>query len=64
MSTKESNNQAGKGDAPRNCFSRKYRENYDFINWRNKISIENEKEYVEKVKNESELSISSNNPIN
>lgn len=23
----------GKGDAPRSCFSRRYRENYDSIRW-------------------------------
>jgi DnaJ-class molecular chaperone len=23
----------GKGDKPRNCFSRQFKENYDFINW-------------------------------
>jgi hypothetical protein len=27
---------AGKGDKPRNCFSQKYRKNYDDINWNNK----------------------------
>ena len=25
---------AGKGDKPRNCFSKKYIDNYDKINWR------------------------------
>jgi hypothetical protein len=40
MNEKSTNNQAGKGDAPRNCFSSKYRENYDLINWNKK---ENEK---------------------
>jgi hypothetical protein len=25
---------AGKGDYPRNCFSQKYRDNYDSINWK------------------------------
>ena len=24
---------AGKGDKPRNCFSKKYKENYEDINW-------------------------------
>lgn len=24
---------AGKGDSPRNCFSKQYRNNYDSINW-------------------------------
>ena len=33
---------AGKGDKPRNCFSKKYRDNYDDINWGNKQK-ENEK---------------------
>ena len=32
--------QAGKGDRPRNCFSQKYRDNYDSINWNNKENIE------------------------
>ena len=27
---------AGKGDKPRNCFSKKYRDNYDSINWNKK----------------------------
>ena len=26
---------AGKGDKPRNCFSKKYKSNYDSINWSN-----------------------------
>jgi hypothetical protein len=25
---------AGKGDKPRSCFSQKYRNNYDAINWK------------------------------
>jgi hypothetical protein len=25
---------AGKGDKPRNCFSKKYKNNYDDINWK------------------------------
>jgi hypothetical protein len=37
--------QAGKGDRPRNCFSNKYRKNYDMIDWnkkneKNKINID------------------------
>jgi hypothetical protein len=32
--------QAGKGDKPRNCFSQKYRDNYDEINWNKKENIE------------------------
>jgi len=27
---------AGKGDKPRNCFSKKYKDNYSKINWNNK----------------------------
>ena len=27
---------AGKGDKPRNCFSKKYKNNYDDINWDDK----------------------------
>jgi hypothetical protein len=30
------NNQAGKGDKPRSCFSQKYRNNYDKIKWSKK----------------------------
>jgi hypothetical protein len=33
---------AGKGDKPRNCFSQKYRDNYDAIDW-NKKEQNNEK---------------------
>jgi hypothetical protein len=32
----KNNNMAGKGDSPRNCFSKKYRDNYDLINWNKK----------------------------
>jgi hypothetical protein len=34
--------EAGKGDRPRNCFSKKYRDNYDSINW-NKKENDNKK---------------------
>lgn len=35
MSTKNNQNgQNGKGDAPRNCFSKEYLTNFDSINWR------------------------------
>lgn len=33
---KTNNNEAGKGDRPRNCFSQNYRDNYDKINWNKK----------------------------
>lgn len=35
--------QAGKGDRPRNCFSQKYRDNYDGINWNKKNEKNNTK---------------------
>lgn len=42
MSEKSSNNNtgAGKGDKPRNCFSQKFRDNYDQIKWENKKNEE------------------------
>jgi hypothetical protein len=30
---KENVNQAGKGSKPRNCFSKKFKDNYDEIDW-------------------------------
>ena len=30
---KTNNKNAGKGDKPRNCFSKKFKKNYDKINW-------------------------------
>lgn len=36
VSKNKSNN--GKGDKPRNCFSKKYKKNYDSINWGKKKS--------------------------
>jgi hypothetical protein len=44
MENSQNNNShgAGKGDKPRNCFSQKYRKNYDDINW-NKKENKNEK---------------------
>ena len=33
---KENTNQAGKGSKPRNCFSKKFKDNYDEINWKSK----------------------------
>jgi len=35
----------GKGDAPRNCFSKQFKDNYETINWSKKISVKtNEQE--------------------
>ena len=33
MNEKSSNNGAGKGSKPRNCFSHRFKQNYDSINW-------------------------------
>ena len=33
MNEKTPNKEAGKGDSPRNCFSDKFKENYDSIRW-------------------------------
>ena len=33
MNEKSSNNGAGKGDKPRNCFSNRFKQNYNSINW-------------------------------
>ena len=33
--------QAGKGYRPRNCFSNKYKDNYDLIIWKKKSSKKN-----------------------
>jgi len=44
VNDKTPNKGAGKGDAPRNCFSHKFKENYDSINW----SEEKEKLLIKK----------------
>lgn len=31
---------AGKGDKPRNCFSRQYKDNYESIDWGRKSSVQ------------------------
>lgn len=36
-------NEAGKGDRPRNCFSDKFRDNYDLINWSKKRENQEDK---------------------
>lgn len=36
MENQKTNNEAGKGDSPRSCFSQQYRENYNLINWNKK----------------------------
>jgi len=37
MSKPATSNQNGKGDSPRNNTSRKFRDNYNKINWKKKI---------------------------
>jgi hypothetical protein len=44
MNTKEPNKEAGKGDKPRNCFSNRFKQNYDSINW----SDEKDKSLIKK----------------
>jgi len=39
--TKTNEMSAGKGDKPRNCFSKKYKENYDDIDWNKKSNCRN-----------------------
>lgn len=36
----------GKGDKPRNCFSRQFKNNYDAINWGSKFSVAVEVTFV------------------
>jgi hypothetical protein len=44
MNEKSSNNNAGKGDKARNCFSNRFKENFDSINW----SDERDKSLIKK----------------
>jgi hypothetical protein len=44
MNEKSSNNGAGKGDKPRNCFSNRFKENFDSIKW----SEEKDKSLIKK----------------
>lgn len=44
MNTKTPNNEAGKGDSPRNCFSNRFKENFDTIDWKK----ENQKSLIKK----------------
>lgn len=38
--SKKKESQAGKGDAPRNCQSKKYRNNYENIEWNKNVSVQ------------------------
>ena len=54
MNEKTPNIGAGKGDSPRNCFSHKFKENYDSISWKDK----NQKSLIKKeLKKQNGLSI-------
>ena len=54
MNEKSSNNGAGKGDKPRNCFSNRFKQNYDSINW----AEEKDKSLIKKeLKNHNRSSI-------
>jgi hypothetical protein len=54
MNEKSSNNGAGKGDKARNCFSNRFKENFDSINW----SDERDKSLIKKeLKNKHRSSI-------
>jgi len=44
MNKETPNNQAGKGDSPRNCFSHRFKQNFDSINW----SEEKDKSLIKK----------------
>jgi hypothetical protein len=39
---------AGKGDKPRNCFTKQYKDNHDYINWGNTIKCNNCKSNMKK----------------
>jgi len=41
---------AGKGDKPRNCFSKDYKNNYDIINWGIKKPVNEKKTFFKKTK--------------
>jgi len=44
VNEKTPNKEAGKGDSPRNCFSHRFKQNYDMINW----SEEKQKSLIKK----------------
>jgi hypothetical protein len=45
-------NNAGKGDKPRNCFSKQFKDNYDLIVWRKPKKINLSKKENEKNTNQ------------
>jgi len=44
VNEKTPNKEAGKGDSPRNCFSDRFKENFDTIDWKK----ENDKSLIKK----------------
>lgn len=42
------NHTNGKGDKPRNCFSRKFKDNYDEINWGRKENKNEKNNLIDK----------------
>jgi hypothetical protein len=44
MNEKTPNKGAGKGDSPRNCFSNRFKQNFDTIDWKK----ENDKSLIKK----------------
>ena len=44
MNQSRPNKEAGKGDSPRNCFSNRFKQNFDSINW----SDEKDKSLIKK----------------
>jgi hypothetical protein len=54
MNQSRPNNEAGKGSKPRSCFSNRFKENYDSINW----SDERDKSLIKKeLKNKDRSSL-------
>lgn len=38
--SKKKESESGKGDSPRNCQSRTYRDNYEIIEWSKNVSVQ------------------------
>lgn len=48
----------GKGSKPRNCFSKKFKENYDSIDWNNKKQMKTTRHSIFETNSSSSHSIS------
>lgn len=53
-------NQAGKGDKPRNCFSKKFKDNYSEINWGPKKKLDKDQKISQNLPCERKASKKSN----